>query len=54
VGRRCVERRSERRTLHSNLDATEVAWSEELERRLVTLTEDSEAYWARRDELVWN
>jgi aryl-alcohol dehydrogenase-like predicted oxidoreductase len=41
-------------TLRSNLRATEVAWSEELERRLASLREDSAAYWERRAELAWN
>ena len=41
-------------TLHSNLRAREIAWSEELERRLWPLREDSERYWARRSELLWN
>jgi aryl-alcohol dehydrogenase-like predicted oxidoreductase len=41
-------------TLRSNLRATEVAWSDELERRLGPLREDSHAYWARRSELSWN
>ena len=40
-------------TLRSNLRAMEVAWSEELERRLAPMAEDSSAYWARRAELVW-
>jgi aryl-alcohol dehydrogenase-like predicted oxidoreductase len=41
-------------TLRSNLRATEVAWSELLERRLAPLQEDSIAYWACRAELAWN
>jgi aryl-alcohol dehydrogenase-like predicted oxidoreductase len=41
-------------TLHSNLRAIEVTWSEELERRLAPLEEDSAAYWAHRAELAWN
>jgi aryl-alcohol dehydrogenase-like predicted oxidoreductase len=41
-------------TLRSNLCATQVAWSEQLERRLASLQEDSTAYWARRAELTWN
>ena len=40
--------------LRSNLRATDVAWSEELERRLGPLGEDSEGYWSRRAVLVWN
>ncbi len=43
-------------TLRSNLRATEVAaaWSDDLERRLAPLREDTAAYWARRGELAWN
>jgi len=41
-------------TLRSNLRALDVAWSEELERRLAPLQEDTRAYWVRRAELVWN
>jgi len=41
-------------TLRSNLRATQVAWSEQLERRLASLQEDSTAYWARRAQLTWN
>ena len=41
-------------TLRSNLRATDVAWSAELERRLAVLTEDSEEYWSRRAGLAWN
>lgn len=41
-------------TLHSNLRATGVAWSDALERRLAVLREDSAAYWARRADLRWN
>jgi aryl-alcohol dehydrogenase-like predicted oxidoreductase len=41
-------------TLRSNLSATNVAWSEDLERRLAPMEEDPGAYWARRAELVWN
>jgi aryl-alcohol dehydrogenase-like predicted oxidoreductase len=41
-------------TLRSNLRATEVAWSELLERRRAPLQEDSIAYWACRAELAWN
>jgi aryl-alcohol dehydrogenase-like predicted oxidoreductase len=41
-------------TLQSNLRATELGWTDELERRLATLQEDSETYWARRGELAWN
>src|SRR5215218_504592 len=35
-------------TLRSNLRATELGWTDELEGRLATLQEDSESYWARR------
>jgi aryl-alcohol dehydrogenase-like predicted oxidoreductase len=41
-------------TLRSNLRASDVAWSEELEHRLAPLQEDPDAYWRRRGELVWN
>jgi aryl-alcohol dehydrogenase-like predicted oxidoreductase len=41
-------------TLRSNLRASELGWTDELERRLATLQEDSETYWARRGELAWN
>ncbi|WP_217914977.1 aldo/keto reductase [Miltoncostaea marina] len=41
-------------TLRSNLGAEAVAWSDELERRLAPLREDSAAYWARRSGLRWN
>jgi aryl-alcohol dehydrogenase-like predicted oxidoreductase len=41
-------------TLRSNLRATEVAWSDQLERRLAPLQEDSIAYWACRAQLTWN
>jgi aryl-alcohol dehydrogenase-like predicted oxidoreductase len=41
-------------TLRSNLRASEVVWSEELERRLAPLQENTGAYWARRGELAWN
>jgi aryl-alcohol dehydrogenase-like predicted oxidoreductase len=43
-------------TLRSNLRATEVAaaWSDELERRLAPLREETGAYWSRRAELAWN
>lgn len=40
-------------TLRSNLRATEVRWSDGLERRLEPLREESEAYWARRAALAW-
>jgi aryl-alcohol dehydrogenase-like predicted oxidoreductase len=41
-------------TLLSNLRAREIAWSQDLDRRLAPLEEDSVAYWARRAELAWN
>ena len=41
-------------TLRSNLRATEVAWTEELDRRLAPLEEDSDRYWERRGGLAWN
>jgi aryl-alcohol dehydrogenase-like predicted oxidoreductase len=41
-------------TLRSNLRATDVAWTDELEARYEGLREDSEAYWARRSSLPWN
>jgi aryl-alcohol dehydrogenase-like predicted oxidoreductase len=41
-------------TLRSNLRARDVAWSEDLERRLEPLREDSDAYWTRRAGLRWN
>jgi aryl-alcohol dehydrogenase-like predicted oxidoreductase len=40
--------------LHSNLRALDVVWSDELERRLLPLEEDSEGYWSRRAKLAWN
>jgi aryl-alcohol dehydrogenase-like predicted oxidoreductase len=40
--------------LRSNLAARELAWDDELERRLAGLVEDSAAYWAARAELAWN
>lgn len=41
-------------TLRSNLRAFDVVWSEGLEQRLLTLEEDSEAYWSERAGLAWN
>jgi aryl-alcohol dehydrogenase-like predicted oxidoreductase len=41
-------------TLRSNLRARQVEWSEELDRRLAALAQDSEAYWSRRAALAWN
>ncbi|HUZ29098.1 MAG TPA: aldo/keto reductase [Solirubrobacteraceae bacterium] len=41
-------------TLRSNLRANHVAWTEELERRLAALRDDSQVYWARRANLAWN
>jgi aryl-alcohol dehydrogenase-like predicted oxidoreductase len=40
--------------LRSNLRATDTTWSDELERRLAPMEEDTGAYWARRAELAWN
>jgi aryl-alcohol dehydrogenase-like predicted oxidoreductase len=40
--------------LRSNLVARELAWDEELERRLAALVEEPAAYWAARAELTWN
>ncbi len=41
-------------TLASNLRASEVEWTDELELRLAPLEEDSGAYWERRSALPWN
>ena len=41
-------------TLASNLRASEIEWTDELERRLAPLEEDSGAYWERRSALPWN
>jgi aryl-alcohol dehydrogenase-like predicted oxidoreductase len=40
--------------LQSNLRATGIAWTGELEDRLMPLAEDGERYWSRRSELTWN
>lgn len=40
--------------LLSNLSALDVAWSDELENRLVGLTEPADRYWQRRSEMEWN
>jgi aryl-alcohol dehydrogenase-like predicted oxidoreductase len=40
--------------LRSNLAARELAWDDELERRLAGLIEEPDAYWATRAELPWN
>jgi aryl-alcohol dehydrogenase-like predicted oxidoreductase len=40
--------------LRSNLAARELAWADELERRLAGLVEEPAAYWAARAELPWN
>lgn len=40
-------------TLHSNLQALDVTWTDDLDRRLASLEEDSEAYWNRRSRLAW-
>jgi aryl-alcohol dehydrogenase-like predicted oxidoreductase len=41
-------------TLRSNLRATRIAWTDELEDRLAPLAEDGERYWGRRARLTWN
>jgi aryl-alcohol dehydrogenase-like predicted oxidoreductase len=41
-------------TLRSNLRATRIAWTDELEDRLAPLAEDGERYWGRRARLAWN
>lgn len=41
-------------TLHSNLRAREVVFTAEAERRLASLAEETDAYWARRAALHWN
>jgi aryl-alcohol dehydrogenase-like predicted oxidoreductase len=41
-------------TLQSNLRASEFVWTDELERRLASLEQNSEAYWERRAALSWN
>jgi aryl-alcohol dehydrogenase-like predicted oxidoreductase len=41
-------------TLHSNLRALQVPWSDQLAHDLGSLQEDSVAYWARRGDLPWN
>lgn len=41
-------------TLRSNLRASEIVWTDELERRLAPLEEDSGRYWERRATLAWN
>ena len=40
--------------LESNLAALEIAWNDDLERRLAGLVEEPAAYWATRAELPWN
>jgi aryl-alcohol dehydrogenase-like predicted oxidoreductase len=40
--------------LASNLAATEVVWTDELEARLAELSEESSDYWSLRSELAWN
>jgi aryl-alcohol dehydrogenase-like predicted oxidoreductase len=40
--------------LRSNLAVRELAWDDDLERRLAGLVEDPAAYWAARAELPWN
>lgn len=41
-------------TLRSNLRAADVVVTAQTERRLVSLAEETEAYWARRAALRWN
>ena len=41
-------------TLQSNLRAGELVWTDESERRLASLEQNSDAYWARRAALTWN
>lgn len=40
--------------LRSNLAASSVAWSDELEARLAPLVEEPDAYWRTRGELAWS
>ncbi len=40
--------------LESNRAALEIAWNDDLERRLADLVEEPAAYWATRAELPWN
>jgi aryl-alcohol dehydrogenase-like predicted oxidoreductase len=40
-------------TLRSNLAATEVVWTDELEARLADLSEDAFDYWSARGDLSW-
>jgi aryl-alcohol dehydrogenase-like predicted oxidoreductase len=40
-------------TLESNLRATQMTWSPELDERLATLREDPAEYWERRSALPW-
>ena len=40
--------------LRSNLAARELAWDDELERRLAGLVEEPAAYWSTRADLPWN
>ena len=54
VGGRRAQRRRERGHARANLRASEVEWTDELERGLAPLEEDSEAYWERRSALPWN
>jgi aryl-alcohol dehydrogenase-like predicted oxidoreductase len=41
-------------TLHSNLGALHVRWSDRLTQDLASLEEDSAAYWSHRGDLAWN
>jgi aryl-alcohol dehydrogenase-like predicted oxidoreductase len=40
--------------LNSNLDAFKVGWTDEIDQRLISLTESPETYWGKRRELSWN
>jgi aryl-alcohol dehydrogenase-like predicted oxidoreductase len=40
--------------LHSNLQAAQVVWDEEVEHKLSSLAEPSAAYWQTRARLDWN
>jgi aryl-alcohol dehydrogenase-like predicted oxidoreductase len=41
-------------TLHSNLRAAEVQWTERMAERFAALSEESSDYWAARSEMAWN
>ena len=40
--------------LESNLTALEIAWDDDLERRVADMVEEPARYWATRAELPWN